>query len=189
MRREDHESTACCRAGTPDDDSSLPTVSSLSDIVLPIDQDELSSELQAAFRWAVVGFQSRNAQSSGQGDLFGNAMDADPFETDAFKKASFGLIQATVRLLGSEDAFLSLLEVIAHSAPESMLAAAGALRTKPRSRTAAAVVRHCVVPVAESGSESTWWSSVVTELVHSPLSAGTDARGADHGAHAKEGRG
>lgn len=83
-------------------------MSSFSDCVRPIDQEELGTELQAAFRWAVVGFQTRNLQC-GDSNLFGNTTEADPFEMDAFKKASFGLLQAAVRLLGSEDALLALL--------------------------------------------------------------------------------
>jgi hypothetical protein len=127
--RPDHEATP----GTPDD-SSLPTVSSFGDCVRPIDQEELGTELQAAFRWAVVGFQTRNSQC-GDSDLFRNTMEADPFETDAFKKASFGLIQAAVRLLGSEDALLALLVRERHAALLTLLGLLAAAAPPGRTRT------------------------------------------------------
>ena len=37
------------------------------------------------------------------------ADDVDPFEREAFKKASRGLVSAALRLVGSELAFLSIL--------------------------------------------------------------------------------
>ena len=94
-----------------DDRDSLPTVSSLSngemeDWVQSITQDEVSAELQAAFKWAGVGFQARSASGSSSGN-----MEMEPFESEAFKKSATGLLSVALRLLGDGAALLSLLEV------------------------------------------------------------------------------
>jgi hypothetical protein len=39
-------------------------------------------------------------------------MEIDPFESEAFKKAANGLVSAALRLVGSEEALLPVLEVV-----------------------------------------------------------------------------
>lgn len=39
-------------------------------------------------------------------------MEIDPFESEAFKKAASGLVSAALRLVGSEEALVSVLEVV-----------------------------------------------------------------------------
>jgi len=96
-----------------DYNSLLPVVSPLSEFSSlghdcfsnQITEEELSHELQAAFKWAARGFQARDACA--------NSSETDPFEEQALRKAAFGLTSAAIRLLASEDALMSILEVLA----------------------------------------------------------------------------
>jgi hypothetical protein len=93
-----------------EDDESLPTVSSVSEM----SEEELGLELQAAFNWAKIFFQSRISSREKSDHLA-----ITQFEQDASRKAALGLVSAALRLVScvsgaserGEEVFLNIVEV------------------------------------------------------------------------------
>ena len=102
-----------------DNDESLPTVSSLSELhVDMICEEELTEELQGAFKWAQVGFHARQdardareaLPSSNSTSKVESFEESEAFELSSFKKAATGLVGSALRLVGSEGALLAIID-------------------------------------------------------------------------------
>ena len=84
------------------------------------ESEELTHELQGAFKWAQVGFHARSSREQERGvlpcsnsarDLKIDPVDeSEAFEISSFKKAATGLVGSALRLVGSEGALLAVVE-------------------------------------------------------------------------------
>lgn len=102
-----------------DNDESLPTVSSLSELQVDmICEEELTEELQGAFKWAQVGFHARQDARDAREALPSSNItskvesfdESEAFEISSFKKAATGLVGSALRLVGSEGALLAIID-------------------------------------------------------------------------------